>query len=92
MNPHSPDKTLNVTAVGVLHTTELPQYHGLPRLDVVAQRIPGLLTTFFAVLGFFCKEVQSQMGLFCGPGFMHLWTMPAMLWYPSTGGPFRYHT
>ena len=28
VDPHSRDKTLNVTAVGVLHTTELPQYHG----------------------------------------------------------------
>ena len=43
VDPHSPDKTLNVTAVGVLHTTELPQYHGLPGLDVVAQRIPGVV-------------------------------------------------
>ena len=24
VDPHSPDKTLNVTAVGVLHTTKLP--------------------------------------------------------------------
>ena len=24
VDPHSPNKTLNVTAVGVLHTTELP--------------------------------------------------------------------
>ena len=39
VDPHSPDHTLNVTAVGVLHTTELPQYHGLPGLDAVAQRI-----------------------------------------------------
>ena len=41
--PHSPDKTLNVTAAGVLHTTELPQYHGLPGLDAVAQRMPGVV-------------------------------------------------
>ena len=43
VDPHSRDKTLNVTAVGVLHTTELPQYHGLPGLDAVAQRIPGVV-------------------------------------------------
>ena len=49
---------------------------------------PGLSTTLFAVLGCCCKEVQSQMGLFCGPGFVHLRTMLAMMWYPSTGGPF----
>ena len=29
---HSPDKSLNVTAAAVLHTTEMPQYHGLPEL------------------------------------------------------------
>ena len=46
VDPHSPDKTLNVTAVGVLHTTELPQYHGLPGLDAVAQRIPGVVDYF----------------------------------------------
>ena len=43
VDPHSRDKTLNVTAVGVLHTTELPQYHGLPGLDAVAQCIPGVV-------------------------------------------------
>ena len=32
------------------------------------------------------------MGLLCGSGFVHLWTMLAMLWYPSTAGPFCYHT
>ena len=32
-----------MTAVGVLHTTELPQYHGLPGLDAVAQCIPGVV-------------------------------------------------
>ena len=32
VDPHSPDKTLNVTAVGVLHTTQVPQCHGLPGL------------------------------------------------------------
>ena len=53
---------------------------------------PGLFTTLFAVLGCCCKEVQSQMGLLCGPRFVHLWTMLAMLCYPSTGAPFCYHT
>ena len=50
------------------------------------------LTILFAVWGCCCKEAQSQMGLFCGLSFVDLWTMHAMLWYPSTGGPFRYHT
>ena len=45
VDPHSPDKTLNVTAVGVLHTTALPQYHGLPGLDGVHNVYPGLSTT-----------------------------------------------
>ena len=43
VDPHSPDKTLNVTVVGVLHTTKLPLYHGLRGLDAVAQRIPGVV-------------------------------------------------
>ena len=43
VDPHSPDKTLYVTAVGVLHTTELPRCHGLPGLDAVAQCIPGFV-------------------------------------------------
>ena len=43
VDPHSRDKILNVTAVGVLHTTGLPQYHGLPGLDAVAQHIPGVV-------------------------------------------------
>ena len=41
--PHRPNKTLNVTAVGALHTTGLPQYHGRPSLDAVAQCIPGVV-------------------------------------------------
>ena len=94
VDPHNPDKTLNVTAVGVLHTTELLQYSTTfcPVWMLLHNVYPGLLTTLCALLGRCCKEVQSQMGLFCGPGFVHLWTMIAMLWYPSSGGPFCYHT
>ena len=51
MDPHSPDKTLNVTAVGVLHTTELPQYHGLPGPDAVAQRKPGVVDYLVRCIG-----------------------------------------
>ena len=40
-----------MTAVGVLHTTELPQYHGLPGLDVLAQRIPGVVDYLFRCVG-----------------------------------------
>ena len=53
MDPHGPNKTLNVTAVGVLHSNELPQYHGLPGLDAIAQRIPGVvdyLVHYFGLL------------------------------------------
>ena len=51
VDPHSPDKTLNVTGVRVLHTTELPQYHGLPSLDAVAQRIPGVIDYLVRCVG-----------------------------------------
>ena len=51
MDPHSPDKTLNVTVVGVLHATELPQYHGLPGLDAVAERIPGVVDYLVRCVG-----------------------------------------
>ena len=40
MDPQNVDKSWNVTAVPVLHTTELPQYPTLPYLDVVAQAVP----------------------------------------------------
>ena len=45
------DKTLNVTAVGVLHTAELPQYRGLPGLDAVAQCIPGVVDYLVRCVG-----------------------------------------
>ena len=51
VDPHSPDKTLNVTAVAVLHTTELPRYHGLPSLDVVAQGIPAVVDYLLHCVG-----------------------------------------
>ena len=51
VDPHSPDNTLNVTAVGVLHTTELPQHHGLPGLDAVAQCIPGVVDYLVRCVG-----------------------------------------
>ena len=51
VDPHSRDKTLNVTAVGVLHTTELPQYNGMPGLDGVAQRIPGVVDYLVRCVG-----------------------------------------
>ena len=51
VDPHCPNKTLNVTAVGVLHTTELPQYHGLPGLDAVPQCIPGVVDYLVRCVG-----------------------------------------
>ena len=92
VDPHSPDKTLNVTAVGVLHTTELPQYHNLPGLDAVAQCIPGVVDYLVRCVGLLLQRSTVPNGPFCGPRFVHLWTMLAMLWYPPTGGPFCYHT
>ena len=89
---HSLDKTLNVTVVGVLHTTEVPHYHGLPGLDAVAQRVPGFVDYLVRCVGLLLQRSTVQMGLFCRPGFVHLWTMLAMLWYPSAGGLFCYHT
>ena len=40
-----------MTAVGVLHTNELPQYHGLPGLDAVAQCIPGVVNYLVRYVG-----------------------------------------
>ena len=51
VDPHSPDKTLGVTAVGMLHTAALPQYHGLPSLDAVAQCIPGVVDYLVRCVG-----------------------------------------
>ena len=56
VDPHSPDKSLNVTAVGVLHTTELPQYHGLPGLYAVAQCIPGVVEYLVRCVGLLLRR------------------------------------
>ena len=39
-DPHSPDLTLNCTAVAVLHTTALRAYPGLPELAEIEARVP----------------------------------------------------
>ena len=62
VDPRSPDKTLNVTAVGVLHTTELPQYHGLPGLDAVAQRIPGVVDYLVHCVGLLLQRYTVPDG------------------------------
>ena len=64
VDPHSPDKTLNVTAVRVLHTSECPSTTVCPVWMLLHNVYPGLSTTWFAVSGCSCKEVPSQMGLF----------------------------
>ena len=43
VDPHNPDKSLNVAALAILHTTELPQYLGLPDLDAVALAVPRVI-------------------------------------------------
>ena len=40
-----------MTAVRVLHTTALPQYHGLPGLDAAAQFIPGVVDYLVRCVG-----------------------------------------
>ena len=62
MDPHSPDKTLTVIAVGVLHTTELPQYHGLPGLDAVAQCIPGVVDYLVRCVGLLLQRSTVPTG------------------------------
>ena len=62
VDPHSPDETLNVTAVGVLHTTELPQCHGLPGLDDVAQRIPGVVDYLVRCVGLLLQRSTVPYG------------------------------
>ena len=62
VDPHSPDKTLNVIAVGVLHTTELPQYHGLPGLDAVAQCIPGVVDYLVRCVGLLLQRSTGPDG------------------------------
>ena len=43
VDPHNSDKSLHVTAIAVLHTIELPQYLGLPSLDVVAEEVSQVI-------------------------------------------------
>ena len=49
VDPHN--NRPNVTAVAVLHTTELPQYPGLPNLDVVAQAVPPIIAYLVRCVG-----------------------------------------
>ena len=62
VDPRSADKTLNVTAIGVLHTTELPQYHGLPGLDAAAQHIPGILDYLVRCVGLLLQRSTGPNG------------------------------
>ena len=62
VDPHGHDKTLNVTSVGVLHTTELPQYHGLPSLDAVAQHIPRVVDYLVRCVGLLLQRSTVPYG------------------------------
>ena len=62
VDPHSPYKTLNVIAVGVLHTTELRQYHALPGLDVVVQCIPGVVDYLVRCVGLLLQRSKVRNG------------------------------
>ena len=46
-DPHSPDLTLNCTAVAVLHTTALPAYPGLPELAEIEARVRKVADDIF---------------------------------------------
>ena len=46
-DPHSPDLTLNCTAVAVLHTTALLAYRGLPELAEIEARVPKVADDVF---------------------------------------------
>ena len=45
-----------MTAVAVLHTTQLPQYPGLPDLDVVAHAVPPVIAYFVRCVGLFLQS------------------------------------
>ena len=65
---HSADKTLNVTDVGVLHTTELPQYQGLPGLDAVAQCIPRVVDYLVRCVGLMLQRSIVREAYFADLG------------------------
>ena len=61
-DPHSPDLTLNCTAVAVLHTTALPAYPGLPELAEIEARVPKVAHDIFRSLTALldCIDVANQ--------------------------------
>ena len=46
-DPHSPDLTLNCTAVAFLHTTALLPYPGLPELAEIEATLPKVADDIF---------------------------------------------
>ena len=48
---HNPDKSLNVTAIVVMHTTEVLQYLGLPGSDAIAQAVPRVVAYLVRCVG-----------------------------------------
>ena len=63
-DPRNLDKRGNVTLVVVLHTTELPQYLGLPSFDAVAQEVPRVVPILSRVLEYCYNAVKHQRGRF----------------------------
>ena len=62
VDTHSLDKTLDVTAVRVLQTTELPQYYGPPVLGAVAQCIPGVVDYLVRCVGLLLQRSKVPAG------------------------------
>ena len=51
VDPHNPDKRLNVTVVAVFHTTGLPQYRGVSDWDAAAQAVPPIIAFLVRCVG-----------------------------------------
>ena len=87
-DPHSPDLTLNCTAVAFC--TLLPYLHtgvyrSWPKLRPGYQR---LLMTSFAHIEHFLIVLMWPTKVFREFGFVLLWILPEKMFVPSTGDPF----
>ena len=84
---HSPNLTLNCTAIAVLHTTALPAYRGLPELAEIEARVPKVADDIF----------RSHRALFdridvANQGIQRVWVRAPLdiarkKFVPSTGDP-----
>ena len=61
-DPHSPDLTLNCTAVAFVHTSALPAYPGLPEQAEIEARVPKVANDIFRSHRalFDCIDVANQ--------------------------------